>query len=90
VIQRAHLIPKQRLKAAGLSHDEIWDLRVWVPACERHHHQFDKGFIRLGVDDYPQELLEYAWHHDFGWEGERDGWRFHEASVARGTLGADG
>src|SRR5258706_16474184 len=59
-IQRAHLIPKQRMKIAGVIGDMIWDERCWIPACKHHHHQWDNGFIMLDPDDFPPGIWSFA------------------------------
>jgi hypothetical protein len=79
--QRAHWVPKQRLRKAGLREDAIWDKRAWVLMCERCHHRFDKGFIRLRLEDYPADFLAYAAEHDFFWAGDREGWRLQAVRV---------
>lgn len=71
---RAHLIPKQRLVQAGLPFDDVWDGRVWVPLCRRHHHRFDQGFLDLVEGDYPAGLRAYAEEHGFAYFGPREGW----------------
>lgn len=81
ISQRAHWVPKQRLRKE-LDENEVWDKRCWTLMCAAHHHRFDKGFLRLRLEDYPAVFLEYAADHGLFWAGERDGWRF-EAKVAR-------
>jgi hypothetical protein len=70
-----HLIPKQRLRDAGVPEDAIWDPRVWRWGCRGHHHAFDHGFVRLEELDYPDSVRDYAAEHGFAWFGVRDGWR---------------
>lgn len=77
-IQRAHLIPKQRLKRAGVrADDDVWDQRVVVPACARHHTLFDMKFIHLEETDYPETLQQYAGEHGFAWQDAERGWVHH-------------
>lgn len=71
-IQRAHLIPKQRLKRAGLDHAAIWDPRVWRLMCWMHHHRFDTYFVRITRIQVPAETEEYALEHGFVWSLDRD------------------
>ncbi len=57
----AHLIPKQRLKKAGIRRPEaLNDPRVVRPMCRKHHHQFDNGFITVTRLEIPRETEEYA------------------------------
>jgi len=70
-LQRAHWIPKQRLRQAGLGTDAVWDPRVWRWSCMRHHHKVDNGFIDLNPDDFPAELWEYAAENRFSFNADR-------------------
>lgn len=73
---RAHLIPAQRLRLAGLGEMEIvWDPRAWVLACRRHHHSLDNGFITLELADYPEDFISYATEHGLIWNPDRRQWR---------------
>lgn len=83
-LQRAHLVPKQRLRNAGLSDmDILWDARCWRWACERHHRMLDESkTIRLSLEDYPPEFIDYATEHGLFWAGERQGWRVEHRSAA--------
>lgn len=67
-----HLIPKQRLKKADVPDDAIWDERIVVNGCRRHHHRFDQGFDSLGRNDLPPGVAEYAAEHDLTWSLDRD------------------
>jgi hypothetical protein len=68
-LDAAHLAPKQRLKALyktrGMPAHQIaaavWDARVTVPICRRHHTLFD-------------QMLEYAAEYGLEYRGARDGW----------------
>lgn len=79
---RCHLIKKTRLEDAGLSEDEVWDPRIIVPGCRRHHHLFDNKFFRLTPDQYPQSVHDFAAEKGFYWSGERDAWRFDARAAA--------
>jgi hypothetical protein len=71
---RAHLISQQRLRRAGRD-GLAADTRSWVPACRKHHHQFDIArTIRLKRDDYPAAFLEFAEQHGLYFDGPRRGW----------------
>lgn len=70
---RAHLIPKQRLRIAGI--DDVWDNRAWVLSCRRHHHLFDQGYLPLSIADYPPEFIDFATEHGLHFVSERRGWR---------------
>ena len=73
-----HLIPKTRLKHAGITEqDLVWDKRNVVPGCRKHHGDFDSKRIRLFIEDYPLTLIAFASEHNFTFRGARDGWR-HE------------
>ena len=69
---RAHLIPKQRMRIRKLSLYVIWDPRAWVPACRRHHHRFDNHFFRLTRKQLPPPVEEFAAEHDLKWSHDRD------------------
>lgn len=71
-MDRAHLIPAQRLRALGFTPAQIWDRRVWVPSCRDHHHLFDQGFLRLSRHQLPAALLAYAHDHGIEWSLDRD------------------
>jgi hypothetical protein len=68
-LDRAHLIPAQRLRRNGLDPS---DERTWVRACRHHHHQFDHRFIRLPRERLPSEIEEYAAEHGIEWSLTRD------------------
>lgn len=79
---RAHLIKQQRLKRAlksrGLSKAEIqaivWDERIWVWACRKHHSDFDELRLVLLESDYPASVHEFAADHGFVFIDARRGW----------------
>jgi len=73
---RAHLIPQQRMKRAGIrDHEVLWDDRAWVKSCRTHHELFDHKMLRLDEGEYPDDLREFAAEIGFYWAGRRDGWR---------------
>jgi hypothetical protein len=74
-LTRAHLIPKRRMKAEGMAHDDIWDERVWRPICLAHHHRLDHHFISLEYEQYPDSVVEWAAEHGFYFAGKEAGWR---------------
>lgn len=75
-LDRAHLIPKQRMKKAGITdQDVIWDPRVWRWVCRAHHHALDMKFIHLTEDQYPPEVGEWADEHGFYFANVEAGWR---------------
>jgi hypothetical protein len=61
---RAHLIPKTRLRSAGLTEKQVWDRRSYELSCRKHHHAFDNGFLELSYHDYPWSLRSFA--RDYG------------------------
>jgi hypothetical protein len=71
---RAHLIPQQRLRQAGIGAIAC-DTRSWVPACRKHHHAFDFAkTIRLTLDQYPPAFCEFADQHGLYFDGPARGW----------------
>lgn len=52
----AHLIPKQTLKKAKVEVD-LWDERLWVPACRFHHGQFDNYRLTVPPESLPESLI---------------------------------
>jgi hypothetical protein len=71
----AHLVPKQRLRNAGINPEDRWDRRAIVAACRAHHHLFDNGFIKLSLTDYPESFIDYATEHGLTWDPSRRQWR---------------
>jgi hypothetical protein len=72
-LDRGHLIPKQRMKKAGIKRpDAINDPRSWRPMCRKHHHQFDNGFIKVTRVEIPQETEEFAKQPDAKYHPEVD------------------
>lgn len=75
-LQRAHMIPKQRIKQAGITDlDVIWDERVWRHVCSAHHHALDMKFIYLTEAEYPESVGEWAAEHGFYFLSPSAGWR---------------
>lgn len=79
LLERAHLIPKQRIKrelkyrlSADELHDVVWDPRVLVLACRRHHILFDAWRLRPLREALPEGVEEFA--RQWGFEAflERD------------------
>jgi len=78
-LRKVHLLPKQRLKRAGL---DPWDERSWVWACggemgiEGHHGELDGYKLTIPPDRLPLRLIELAeehqllgyLHHRYGYE----------------------
>ncbi len=85
--QKAHLIAKQTLRREfraarepGVRRGEtiwpdalngIWDARVWVPACERHHHLFDHHMISVPRESLPESFLSLAEELGLSWAVDR-------------------
>ena len=84
-LRRAHLISKQRIKralrnsTAGIIaaereltvFDVLWDSRVWVPACDRHHGMLDVSrTLRVPREAIPAVTEQYA--REFGLTGYLD------------------
>jgi hypothetical protein len=77
-LTRAHLIPKRRMKAEGMSHDDIWDPRIWRWICLAHHNRLDNPGTRplyIERDQYPDSVVEWAAEHGFYFAGKEAGWR---------------
>jgi hypothetical protein len=77
-MDKAHLLPKQRIKRQFAGSDPetlravIWHRSLWVPACRRHHGDFDNYVFRITREDLP-EGLEYAAHVlGLGWSLDAD------------------
>lgn len=72
-----HLIPKQRIKQAGL-HSVANDPRIIVPGCRRHHDRFDGrdalNKLDLRYGDYPPSVREWAREQGWFYSGVRSGW----------------
>lgn len=76
-LEKAHLIRQQTIRREvlrNLPDDDqdpqaiMWDQRVWVPACEVHHHQLDKSkVLRIPRAGLPSETEEYAQDYDLTW-----------------------
>lgn len=77
-MDRAHLIPKQRIKREHPSlppsdlHLLVWDKRVWVAACRYHHAQFDNYRFRIPREALPRGIEDYAHEHGLVWSLMRD------------------
>lgn len=79
---RAHMIPQQRMKQEYKARKfrandiamAVWDHRIIVPSCRKHHQAFDQKQLRLPLADYPTSTKQYA--KDYGWwfVDERTGW----------------
>ncbi|MGH2761416.1 MAG: hypothetical protein ACRDLD_02360 [Thermoleophilaceae bacterium] len=80
-LQRAHWVPRQRLKHAAQTRkwsaerlaEALWDRRAWDWVCSRHHHLLDQRVIRLQEDQYPEGLREFCAEVDFHFR-PREGW----------------
>lgn len=82
-LERAHLIPQQTIRRelrlarprrkGGRAEQRyawrvIWDERIWVPACQAHHHALDQSRkLRISRSDLPQTVEDYAEEHGLGW-----------------------
>jgi hypothetical protein len=66
-MDRAHLIPKQTLKKAGLA-EHILDPATWRPACRYHHFSFDayRG-VEVPRSSVPVETERFADRYGLGW-----------------------
>ena len=72
-VQLCHLIKQQRLRDYHVPEEAIWDQRVLVPGCERHHNALDKTrTLRVPRVALPPEVEEYAAEHQLLWSLDRD------------------
>jgi hypothetical protein len=87
-VERAHLVPKQRLRRDGLDEADVWDPRVLVPLCRRHHHRLDQGFVEVDRADLPARFAGWLEEHGYGWAPGR-GWvrRYDPGNRPGGPLG---
>ena len=70
---RCHLLPKGFLKReVGKDPEIIWDERVWVPGCRRHHADFDNFVFRIPREALPSALEAFAVEHGVLWRVDRD------------------
>lgn len=72
VIQKAHLIRAQVIRReAGIQH--IWDPRVWVPGCKRHHAMLDwSRQLRIPRELIPESVESAAEDFGVGWWLDRE------------------
>jgi hypothetical protein len=61
-LQRAHLIRAQVIsREVSDAFEILWDPRVWVPGCVRHHRMLDHSRqIRLARSQVPVAVEEFA------------------------------
>lgn len=71
-LDRAHLIPKQRMRIKNLPDEVVWDKRCWVWACRRSHTMFDHIGIDLKRSQLPDGVEEFALEYGLGWSLDRD------------------
>lgn len=73
-LQRAHLIPKQRIRRefkGELSEENlahvVWHPSAWRWMCALHHASFDAGRLKLRRDQVPQDTEHFAAVWELGW-----------------------
>jgi hypothetical protein len=67
-MDRAHLLPKSRLKReVGDSPEFVWHPDVWVWGCRRHHSAFDAKQLRVQRRHLPKGVERFA--EALGWGG---------------------
>jgi hypothetical protein len=89
-MDRAHLIPKQRIRkemkirvrtadgrrsvssAPDWLFGIVWDERVVVRACRRHHADWDNRVFNIARGEVPQACEEYAEEYGLTWSLDRD------------------
>jgi hypothetical protein len=75
-MDRAHLIPKARIKRELRIEREwrpvVWDPRVLVKACRRHHADWDNRVFNIARGEVPQACEEYAEEYGLVWSLDRD------------------
>lgn len=77
-MDRAHLLPKARLKRelrgqpAELVERAVWHPGVWVWACRRHHGDFDNHVFRVERSELPAGVEVFAEALGVGWMLDRE------------------
>lgn len=66
----AHLIPKQTLKKARCEVD-LWDERLWVPACRFHHGQWDNHRFVVPRESLPVDFVGLVGELGLDWYLDR-------------------
>lgn len=75
---RAHLVPKQRIRRELHGHDPelvervVWHPSCWVHACRRHHADFDNRRFRVPRAALPGCVEVFARELDLGWSLDLD------------------
>lgn len=70
-MDKAHLLKQQTLRREHV--EDVWDPRVWVPACRSHHAAFDVArTIRIPRSDLPVGLERFAEAHGLAYWLERE------------------
>lgn len=73
-----HLIKKQRIRVHVSTLEEperlraMYDPRIGIPVCRRHHHELEHGFKPMFYEDLPQAAIEYARDWGLEWSLDRD------------------
>lgn len=73
-LQRAHLIPKSRIRRefrGDLDREQllrlVWHPSCWRWMCELHHHRFDQCQLFLRRERVPADVEAFAEAFDLGW-----------------------
>ncbi|UTI65626.1 hypothetical protein NBH00_05295 [Paraconexibacter antarcticus] len=72
------MIPKQRIKRQftgerkDLLDEVIWHPSCWVPACRKHHGDFDNHVFRIPRSALPQGVEIFAEALGMAWSLEAD------------------
>lgn len=77
-IDRAHLVPKQRIRRqlTGMEPElverVVWHPSCWVYACRHHHANFDMKVLHVPRDRLPGCVEVFAAELDMVWSLQRD------------------
>ena len=78
-MDKAHLIPKQRIRREWRGRlpreqlDElVWHPSVWRYCCRFHHGQLDNGAFHLERSRVPESVERYAELWELGWSLDCD------------------
>jgi hypothetical protein len=65
-LQRAHWVSKERLRRYCPDVD-VWDPVLWTPACEYHHHAYDRKMLRAPDSMVPDDLRAFLTERGVDW-----------------------
>ena len=77
-LEAHHLVPAQRIRAHVATMPEedrlraVYDPRIAIPLCSKHHHEITHGFRAFFYEDLPPAAFEYAREWRLEWSIDRD------------------